>query len=66
MLGNLALMWVTTSFRTLSFAELQQALAIGPEDTELDTNAYTKEERLLSTMCGPLVIEAASAQSADS
>lgn len=56
-LGISVLMWVTTAYRKLTFLELQQALAVDPEDAELDIDGYTEGERLLSLCAGLIVIE---------
>lgn len=55
-----ALMWVATAYRHLSFMELQQALAIDPDDEAIDPEGYTDNKVLLSRCAGLLVIEATS------
>jgi hypothetical protein len=60
-LGFHVLMWISTSYRSLTFLELQQALAVHTGDAqkeadkELDMEGYIECETLLS-VCGGLVV----------
>ena len=53
-LGLRVLMWVTTTFRPLSIAELQCALAVKLGDTNFDEDGITEVDLLIS-VCGGLV-----------
>ncbi|KAL9105147.1 MAG: hypothetical protein Q9187_008807 [Circinaria calcarea] len=56
-LANEVLSWITFALRPLSMSELQNALAIEPEKSELDTDAVPDEEILLSVCAGLVVVD---------
>ena len=56
-LAEQVLSWISCAKRPLTVTELQYALAINPESTEIDEEAITDEEFLLSVCAGLVTID---------
>jgi ankyrin repeat domain-containing protein 50 len=56
-LAKQVISWITYAFRPLSVQELQHALAITPETTEMDYEAIIDEDILTSVCAGLVVID---------
>ena len=56
-LAKRVLSWITYAVRPLSVEELQHALAVMPDTTELDPDGITDDETLTSICAGLVVID---------
>jgi hypothetical protein len=56
-LAKRVLSWITYAVRPLSVKELQHALAVMPDTTELDPDDITDDEILTSICAGLVVID---------
>jgi hypothetical protein len=54
-LAKRVLSWITYAYRPLSISELQHALAVSPEMTDMDPEAI-EDEVILTSVCAGLVV----------
>ncbi|KAH0536545.1 hypothetical protein FGG08_006595 [Glutinoglossum americanum] len=56
-LANRVLSWISFAFRSLTIMEIQHALAIEPEDADIDVEALPDEDLLVSVCAGLVTID---------
>jgi len=56
-LAKRVLVWISYAKRPLKSAELQEALSVTPDSTELDESAFTDEDLLVSVCAGIITID---------